>query len=130
MLSVLTLPGIKLAWAGPISFAITLFSRFTITLVIVLNRTLHRLIGQNWVIFSGLETLPISTRRASFVSCGSMPDSKNSNTKRTTDSFTTSSNSGFETHQVPVPCTSPSFVLLPPPPLAQTAYQDLPAPLV
>ena len=78
MLTVLSLYGIKLACAGPMSLGISLFTHNTIAFVIILNRTLHKLMGRNCIIFYGLTTFGIRTSIASFIPVVRTTDSKNS----------------------------------------------------
>ena len=64
------------------------FNLPTIAFVMILNNTLQRLIGRNWVMLSGFITFGIDTTRASFVPSGSFPVSKNRRTNLITEAPT------------------------------------------
>lgn len=106
MLSELNRPGMKLDCAGPISCGITCFNLITIALVIVLNNTLHKLIGRNCFIFSGFPTFAVmSMLRKNPAQTGSptVPQSPNSLDRTPID-----------THLALEPYTFPYSVWMPP----------------
>lgn len=67
-LSVIYRQGTNLLWLGEMTSLIISFNQFARTLVTSLKETLHRLIGRNCLIFSGLSVLGIKTTKASIVS--------------------------------------------------------------